>query len=96
MPHGKGLELVAHNNLTIKTRHEKMKKSIKTRKGLKTLLILTTLALTLGGCADGYNKKPDNKLKPSPCACNEPVFNATELGVLDKTELGFFNKTKLS
>jgi hypothetical protein len=47
------------------------------KKSIKTLLILTTLtlALTLGGCADGYNKKPDNKLKPSPCACNQFVFD---------------------
>lgn len=84
-----------------------MQKTITT----KTILILATLALTLGGCADNYNQKPDNQLKPSPCACNEPVFNATELGlfnrtelvVLDSAELGFsttelefFNKTQLS
>jgi hypothetical protein len=63
---------VAQNNLTIKTGHETMKKSI------KSLLILTALALalTLGGCADGYHQKPDNKLKPSPCACNQFVFDS--------------------
>ena len=59
--------------------NEKMKKTIKST---KTLLILTTLALTLTlvGCTDGYNKKPDNKLKPSPCACNEFVFDSSTLG----------------
>jgi hypothetical protein len=50
------------------------------QKSTKTLLILTTLALTLGGCADGYNQKPDNKLKPSPCACNQFVFDSSALG----------------
>jgi hypothetical protein len=52
------------------------------KKSTKTLLILTTLALalTLGGCADGYNQKPDNKLKPSPCACNQFVFDSNALG----------------
>jgi hypothetical protein len=75
---------VAQNNLTIKTGHETMKKSRwEIQKPTKTLLILTTLtlALTLGGCTDGYNKKPDNKLKPSPCACNQFVFDS------DNTEL---------
>jgi hypothetical protein len=51
------------------------------KKSIKTLLILTTLALvlTLGGCTDGYNKKPDNKLQPSPCACNQFVFDSSTL-----------------
>jgi PBP1b-binding outer membrane lipoprotein LpoB len=46
------------------------------KKSIKTILILTALALTLGGCADGYHQKPDNKLKPSPCACNQFVLDS--------------------
>lgn len=41
---------------------------------IKLFIVLYFFA-TLTAC-DGYYKKPDNKLKASPCACNEVVYDS--------------------
>lgn len=64
---------IAIKNDTLKSIKVKYKASIK---NTIKLFIVFWYSLFLISCVNGYNQKPDNKLKKSPCACNGIIYDS--------------------